>query len=71
MAFTVPAVAALQNSTPLGAWDVCATVLFLLLLLGEALADAQMLRFQTEKYRRRAAKVLEVKGFTPSLSQVQ
>lgn len=56
MAFTVPAVAAMQSDAPLSALDRVATALFLLLVLGEAVADAQMFAFQSEKYRRKAAK---------------
>jgi hypothetical protein len=36
--------------------DSCATALFALLLAGEAAADYQQLVYQTEKYRRRAAR---------------
>ena len=45
-----------QSDTPLSALDYVATVLFLLLVLGESVADAQMFAFQSEKYRRKAAK---------------
>lgn len=55
LAFTVPAVAAMQSVAPLGALDAVATILYLLLLIGEAVADRQMLVYQTEKYRRKAA----------------
>jgi steroid 5-alpha reductase family enzyme len=56
LAFTVPAVAALQNPTPLQPLDFVAAGVYLLLVLGEAVADAQMYCFQTEKYRRKNAK---------------
>ncbi|CAK9080333.1 unnamed protein product [Durusdinium trenchii] len=56
MAFTTPAAAAFSSSTPLTAMDLAAALFYLLLVLGEAVADAQMFAFQTEKYRRRAAK---------------
>jgi len=52
LAFTVPAAAALNVSTPLNSLDIAAAGIFLLLVAGEALADHQMLVFQTEKYRR-------------------
>jgi len=52
LAFTVPAVTALQSTAPLNYVDLAAAVLFLALLAGEALADRQMFDFQTEKYRR-------------------
>eukprot|EP00931_Biecheleriopsis_adriatica_P040731 TRINITY_DN23336_c0_g1_i1.p1 TRINITY_DN23336_c0_g1~~TRINITY_DN23336_c0_g1_i1.p1 ORF type:complete len:337 (+),score=46.61 TRINITY_DN23336_c0_g1_i1:48-1058(+) len=55
LAFTVPCVAALQSDEPLGWLDACAGILYLMLVLGEAVADAQMFAFQTEKYRRKAA----------------
>lgn len=56
LAFAAPAAAAAQApETPLTALDGVAAVLFLLLTVGEALADAQMFAYQTEKYRRRAA----------------
>lgn len=47
-----------QSAAPLSALDHVATGLFLVLVLGEAVADAQMFAFQTEKYRRKAAKAL-------------
>lgn len=55
LAFTVPAVAAMQSDAGLSWQDWLATLLFLLLVAGEAVADSQMLAFQTEKYRRKAA----------------
>ncbi|CAE7233514.1 unnamed protein product [Symbiodinium natans] len=55
LAFSAPAVAALQSEKPLTWLDALSAVLYLLLCLGEAVADAQMFAFQTEKYRRRAA----------------
>ena len=51
-----------QSDAPLSALDRVATALFLLLVLGEAVADAQMFAFQSEKYRRKAAKATEVAG---------
>lgn len=55
LAFAVPAVTAMQSSVPFGALDVVATALYLLLLLGETVADYQMWVFQSEKYRRKSA----------------
>ena len=55
LAFTTPAVAALQSDAPLTALDGAAACLCLILILGEATADQQMLAYQTEKYRRKAA----------------
>jgi steroid 5-alpha reductase family enzyme len=52
LAFTSPAVLVLQSSAPLTSLDFVAAFLFLLFLAGETLADFQMFRFQTEKYRR-------------------
>lgn len=53
LAFTTPIVPAAQNpQVPLGRLDLAATVLFILLFLGETTADLQMYFFQTEKYRR-------------------
>lgn len=51
-----------QSAAPLSALDYVAAVLFLVLVLGEAVADAQMFAFQTEKYRRKAAKALGCRG---------
>merc|ERR1719183_2260500 len=45
----------MQSTRPLGPLDAVATALYLLLVLGEAIADRQMFAFQTEKYRRKAA----------------
>mmetsp|Transcript_89847 Transcript_89847/g.159836 ORF Transcript_89847/g.159836 Transcript_89847/m.159836 type:complete len:339 (+) Transcript_89847:50-1066(+) len=55
LAFSVPAVTALQSDSPLGWLDAVASGLYVLLVIGEAVADLQMLRYQTEKYRRKAA----------------
>ena len=56
LAITCPAATAYGSSQqPLSATDAVATVLFLLALLGETVADWQMYAFQTEKYRRKAA----------------
>jgi steroid 5-alpha reductase family enzyme len=49
LAFSVPAVAALQSNAPLGNLDCAAAGLFLLLVAGEAVADYQMFAFQTAK----------------------
>ena len=59
LAFTSPAAAALgtASTAPLNLLDLLAALLFALLVLGEATADRQMMRFQTEKYRRRKAGV--------------
>jgi steroid 5-alpha reductase family enzyme len=50
---TLPAYTAYENRTPFGALDVLLTVLFLMLLAGETLADQQ----QWEFHRRKAADV--------------
>lgn len=55
LAFTTPAVAAMQSSKPLGALDVAAGSLYSALVLGETVADQQMWNYQTEKYRRKNA----------------
>ena len=56
LGFTSPAaIASEASSAPLNAIDAVAALLYLLLVAGEAAADKQMLAFQTEKYRRRAA----------------
>eukprot|EP00933_Yihiella_yeosuensis_P076472 TRINITY_DN8625_c1_g1_i1.p1 TRINITY_DN8625_c1_g1~~TRINITY_DN8625_c1_g1_i1.p1 ORF type:complete len:363 (+),score=39.75 TRINITY_DN8625_c1_g1_i1:84-1091(+) len=55
LAFTVPAVAAMQSDAPIGQLDFVAAAAYSLLVFGEAVADAQMFAFQTEKYRRKAA----------------
>ena len=49
LAFSSPAAAAASSDVPLNALDAAATALYLLLLAGEATADRQMMRFQTEK----------------------
>eukprot|EP00928_Gymnodinium_smaydae_P082644 TRINITY_DN65965_c0_g1_i1.p1 TRINITY_DN65965_c0_g1~~TRINITY_DN65965_c0_g1_i1.p1 ORF type:complete len:341 (+),score=14.18 TRINITY_DN65965_c0_g1_i1:47-1069(+) len=54
-AFTVPAVAALQSDAPLNSLDAVSAVVYLLLVLGETIADNQIYQFQTEKYRRVSA----------------
>ena len=47
----------MQNTdTPLGFIDGIASTLFIVFWLGETIADQQMFDFQTEKYRRIAAK---------------
>jgi steroid 5-alpha reductase family enzyme len=57
LAFTTPAAVALQPaSEPWSNVDSCATVLFAVLLAGETTADYQQLVYQTEKYRRKAAR---------------
>lgn len=61
MGFTTPAALAAMaaNDLPSNDWtnlDTVATVLFLLLWIGETVADNQMFDYQTEKYRRRNAK---------------
>ena len=43
------------GASGLGPTDAVAAGLYLLLVLGEATADRQMFKFQTEKYRRKAA----------------
>lgn len=50
---TLPALTAFENRTPFGPLDVALTVLFLVLLAGETLADQQ----QWEFHRRKAADV--------------
>jgi steroid 5-alpha reductase family enzyme len=53
LAFTVPAVTALEHpEVPFGPIDITCMLLFLILLVGEGVADRQMFAFQTEKYRR-------------------
>ena len=54
LAFTSPAAAAMagHSSAPLNALDLFAAGLHVTLVVTEATADAQMLKFQTEKYRR-------------------
>ena len=56
LAFASPAAAAASaTARPLGALDALAAALCCACVAGEAVADAQMFAFQTEKYRRRAA----------------
>merc|ERR1712039_305011 len=55
LAFTTPAVAAMQSDMPLGLVDGVAASLFSTFVLGEAIADQQMWNYQTEKYRRKGA----------------
>jgi len=55
LAFTTPAVTAMQSTTAFGPLDVAASMLYLMLVGGEATADRQMWNFQTEKYRRKNA----------------
>lgn len=50
----LPGVAALEAHTPLGPFDAVLTVLFLVALAGETVADEQQWRFQTAKAARRA-----------------
>jgi steroid 5-alpha reductase family enzyme len=52
---TLPALTAAEHPTPLGALDVVAAVLFLMLLAGETVADQQQWRFQSWKAGERAA----------------
>ena len=52
LAFTTPAVLALQSNRPLNSLDAVAAFGYAFLVAFEAVADAQMLKFQTEKYRR-------------------
>eukprot|EP00812_Abedinium_dasypus_P001252 NODE_1150_length_1230_cov_327.306383.p1 GENE.NODE_1150_length_1230_cov_327.306383~~NODE_1150_length_1230_cov_327.306383.p1 ORF type:complete len:330 (-),score=77.58 NODE_1150_length_1230_cov_327.306383:189-1178(-) len=52
LGFASPAAAVMGSAEPLNALDAVAAVLFLLLILGEAVADRQMYVYQTEKYRR-------------------
>lgn len=56
LSFASPAAVALGSGVPLNGLDALATALYLALVGGEALADYQQLRFQTEKYRRIRAK---------------
>ena len=54
LAITLPAWRASQHpETPLGVLDVVATCLFVILLIGETIADEQQWRFQNEKKARR------------------
>jgi steroid 5-alpha reductase family enzyme len=52
LAFASPAAAAMGSKAPLNGLDVFAALLYACLVTGEAIADLQMMRFQTEKYRR-------------------
>lgn len=56
LGFTSPAVLDLYDALPFGPLDALATALFAACFVLETVADAQMLAFQTEKYRRLAAK---------------
>jgi steroid 5-alpha reductase family enzyme len=56
LAISAPAVAAMdEEAAPLGWLDVVAASLWVGLLTMQTVADWQMFRFQTEKYRRKAA----------------
>jgi steroid 5-alpha reductase family enzyme len=55
LGFTLPAWAALERPAPLAITDLAATVLFVLFLVGETIADQQQWRFQSEKARRKAS----------------
>mmetsp|Transcript_25253 Transcript_25253/g.86614 ORF Transcript_25253/g.86614 Transcript_25253/m.86614 type:complete len:494 (-) Transcript_25253:103-1584(-) len=55
LAFSLPAVAAMQSTEPFGGLDFVAAFAFLAMVCGEGVADAQMLKFQREKYRRLGA----------------
>jgi len=54
MLITLPAWAALRAGTRFGVLDVAATILFLLLLVGETVADQQQWRFHEDKHARLA-----------------
>jgi len=56
-------VARRPHAAPVGPLDVAATVLFLLFLTGETIADGQQWRFQTEKAARRDAGLETGDGF--------
>ena len=51
LGFTAPIVTAFESNEQWQTLDTIATALFLLLLLGEAIADRQQFVFQTEKYK--------------------
>lgn len=53
--FTVPIVSAFKSNEEFGVLDVVITVIHLTLVLGETVADWQMMVYQTEKYRRKNA----------------
>jgi steroid 5-alpha reductase family enzyme len=55
LGFTLPAWAALERPAPLAIADLAATALFVLFLVGEAVADQQQWRFQNAKARRKAS----------------
>ena len=55
LAFTSPAALAAYSARPFGALDFVALAAFCAFFTIEAVADAQMFAYQTEKYRRRAA----------------
>lgn len=59
LAFVSPAAAVIGRdaAAPLNLLDAIAAILYLALVAGEAVADWQMLQFQTEKYRRINAKL--------------
>jgi steroid 5-alpha reductase family enzyme len=52
LAFTSPAVLTLYDAAPLRGLDVVATLLFAIFFAIETIADAQMMAYQNEKYRR-------------------
>ncbi len=56
LAFTSPVAAAAHSAQPLTPIDALAALIAAALIAGEAVADAQMFAFQTEKYRRVGAK---------------
>lgn len=56
-------VASLSRGHPLNALDYAAATLFLAFFLGEAIADEQQWRFQTEKKKRQASGERSGKGF--------
>lgn len=56
LAFTSPAALAAQSPAPLNVLDGVAAALCAACIVGETIADNQMYEFQTEKYRRLAAK---------------
>lgn len=59
----LPAWSAYRHQTPLGPLDVVAAVGFVVLLVGEYVADAQQWRFQQEKKARAAVGAVEPLGF--------
>ena len=50
--FAVPQYVAMQNTTALSAFDIAAVVVFLVSILGEAIADQQLARFRGEPANR-------------------